>query len=153
MNKRSWIAAGLGVLGLAFGGLALAQVYPPPQVTSIGPADLFQDVVGGSAVTGNVYANALQVGTYGQTLPGGNPENVLVGGDMGTNLFQDGASVGSITTTITYTADQWAAWSGAATTLTVTQQTGATDITAGFTASLRVNKGSGAGVIPACILL
>jgi hypothetical protein len=152
MNKRSWIAAGLGVLGLAFGGLALAQVYPPPQVTSIGPTDLFQDVVGGAAVTGNVYANALQVGTYGQTLAGGNPENILVGGDMGTNLFQDGASVGSITTTITYTADQWAAWSGAATTLTVTQQTGATDITAGFTASLRVNKGSGAGVVPACIL-
>ena len=130
--------------------MATAQVLVP-QVTSIGSGDLVQIIPNGQPQAGNVYANALQFGTYGNTLPGGNYENALIGGDFGTNLFQRGASVGSITTTITYTADRWAAWSGAATTITATQQTGATDITAGYLASLRLNKGSGAGVIPVCV--
>ncbi len=134
-----------------FGGAALAQTVPVPLVQGINPADVFQDVAGGQPTSTNYYAPAPMLGNYGSTLQGNNGENALIGGDFGTNLFQRTTSVGSITTTYLYTADRWFAWSGTATTLTVTQQTGATDIPAGFNASLRVNKGSGAGVVQACI--
>jgi hypothetical protein len=140
-----------GVAAATFAASVVAQVPYVPQVVQIGPTDLFQDVVGGAPQAQNFYATAAQMGTYGQTLDGGNYDNAIIGGDFSTNLFQRGTSVGSITTTATYTADRWIAWSGAATTLTVTQQTGATDIPVGYNASLRVNKGSGAGVVQSCI--
>jgi len=149
MKKLRWIAGSLVALGFAVA--AIAQVITVPQVTQIGAGDLFLDIVGGSPQANNQYATAAQLGTYGNTLTGGNAENAIVGGDFGTNLFQRGTSVGSITTTALYTADRWIAWSGTATTLTVTQQTGAGDITARYSASLRVNKGSGAGVVQSCI--
>lgn len=150
-GKATAVAASVLAIGLGIAALAYAQTIAIPLVPSIGSADIVKIIPGGAPTAQDQYAPAPLLGSYSNTLPGGNSENALIGGDFSSNLFQDGTSVGSITTTLTYTADQWFAWSGAATTLTVTQQTGAADITAGFNASLRVNKGSGAGVVQACI--
>jgi hypothetical protein len=103
--------------------------------------------------TVSCFATSATLSAYGQSIAGGNAENALIGGDFGTNLFQDGTSVGSVSTTITYVADQWAAWGGSTTVITGTQQTGAADIPVSYAASLRINKASGTGgTIPACVL-
>jgi hypothetical protein len=99
----------LGLVGLADG-----QTYPPPQVQSIGPNDLFQDIVGGVASAGNQYASgALLSGTFG-----GAAQNFLVGGDPSTNLFQRSVAGAAITggtgATVVYTADRWANWEAVA---------------------------------------
>jgi hypothetical protein len=149
--KRKWIAAGLGLWALGGAAMvALAQSYPVPQVTSIGSGDLFQDIVGGAPQVGNVYAPAPLLGNYSATLSGNNPENALRGGDIGKNLFAFGTSVTGITTTSTYVANGWFAWSGTSTTLAGNQETGASDIGAGFEASLRLTR-SGAGVLQSCV--
>lgn len=149
MNTRTLLA--VAALASAIGlGAAIAQVNPPPQVTAIGPTDLFQDVVGGAPQAGNVYANGALLGNYASTLPGSNPENAIIGGDFGENLFQDGATVSSITTTPTYVADQWAAFSGSSTTLAGAQETGAADITPAYNASLRITR-SGSGILQSCV--
>lgn len=57
--KKSLIVAGLGLVALA--GVAIAQTYPAPTVTSVGPTDLFQDVVAGAPQVGNQYATARQI--------------------------------------------------------------------------------------------
>ena len=150
MKKRNWIAAGAGLLALGFAGALVAQTYTVPQVTSIGPGDLFQDIVGGAPVAGNVYAPAPLLGNYSATLSGNNPENALRGGDFGKNLFAFGTSVSSITTTSTYVANGWFAWSGTSTTLAGNQETGASDIIPGYEASLRITR-SGAGVLQSCV--
>lgn len=151
--KKNWIAAGLG-LGIIVGAAALAyaQTISIPTVQAIGPNDLFQDIVGGSPVVGNIYATAPQLGNYTATLPGNNAENALVGGDATTNLFQRTTSVGIASPgTLAYTADRWVAWGGTNAPVTVSKQTGAADITAGYGASFRVNKPSGAGVVQICV--
>ena len=140
MMKKS-----LGLLAaLAFGVSPLsAQTLPgaagalpgtwAPQVNTINTSDLFQDVVGGAPQVGNVYANALQVGNYGAGQPGNNPENTLIGGDAGTNLFQRATSGSSVTTTITYGGpDRWAYWSGTSTAMTVSQDSTAGDLPTGY---------------------
>jgi hypothetical protein len=43
-------------IALIVGGPVLAQTYPVPQVTSVGAADLFQDVVGGYGQAQSYYA-------------------------------------------------------------------------------------------------
>ena len=48
-----------GALGVA--GAVLAQSVTVPQVQSVGPTDLFNDVVGGQPKSGNVYARAAQI--------------------------------------------------------------------------------------------
>lgn len=146
--RKTWILGGLGLLAL--GAVAAAQVITVPQVTQIGATDLFQDIVGGSPQAGNYYAPAPLLGNYAATQPGNNAENDLIGGDFGVNLFQDGTTVSSISTTSTYVADQWAAFSGTSTTLAGAQETAAADIPAGFTASLRITR-SGAGIIQSCV--
>lgn len=141
----------LGALGLALAApAALAQSYPPPLVQQINPNDLFQDIPNGAASAGDVFATAGMLGNYGATLAGNNPENVLVGGDFGVNLYQDGTTVSTITTTPTYVADQWAAFSGTSTTIAGAQETAAADIPAGFTASERITR-SGTGVLQSCV--
>ena len=156
--KKTLFAAVMGALtAIAIAGLTFAQTYPPniPVVSgpaSISPNDLFQDVVNGYPSAQSQYVNALLLGNYGATLVGNNPENALIGGDFTTNLFQRSTSTGSITTSQTYVADRWSSWSGASTTLTVSKQTGASDIPPGANASLRVNKASGAGVVQACTM-
>lgn len=151
--KKNWITWGLGIGAIVgAGAIALAQTISIPTVQAIGPTDLFQDVVGGVPVAGNVYASAAQLGNYSATLPGNNAENALVGGDATTNLFQRTTSVAIASPgTLAYTADRWAAWGGTNSPVTVSKQTGATDITSGFGASFRVNKPSGAGVVQICV--
>ena len=57
--KRTTIIGAL--FAICFGGFALAQTISVPQVTNVGPTDLFNDVVGGSPKAGNVYATAAQI--------------------------------------------------------------------------------------------
>ena len=139
--------AALGLLGV---GLAMAQTPYIPQVPSIGPSDVFQDIVQGYPAAGSYYASASLLGNYGATLSGNNPSNDLIGGDMGQNLFQDGTTVSTITTSATYVADQWAAFSGTSTTIAGAQETGAADIPFGYGASLRITR-SGAGILQSCV--
>jgi hypothetical protein len=148
MKSRTLVIA--GALALGIGGLAIAQAIVVPQVTSINPGDLFQDIVNGRPQAGNFYASALQLGNYAATQPGNNSENDLIGGDFGYNLYQDGTSVSSITTATTYVADQWAAFSGTSTTLGGAQETGAADIPLGYLASERITR-SGSGVVQSCV--
>ena len=148
-KTKIFVAATLAVLLAGIGYGVRAQI-PLPQVISIGSSDLFQDIVGGQPSTQNQYVPATLLGNYAATLPGNNAENALIGGDFGLNLFQDGTTVSSITTTATYVAEQWAAFSGTSTTLAGTQQTGAADIPSNYQASLRITR-SGTGVVQSCV--
>lgn len=140
---------------LAIGGFALAQQIPAPLVTfqvpivqAIGPNDVIQDIVGGIPTVGNQYVTAPQLGTYGQTLAGGNQENMIVAGDASNNLFSRGTSVVIATpAAVAYTANQWVGWGGTNTPVTVAK---ATDAPSNFVNSYSVVKASGAGVVQVC---
>ena len=54
------LLAGLAAAALLCAGIAYAQITLP-QVTSVGPTDLFQDVVSGQPTGGNQYATAAQI--------------------------------------------------------------------------------------------
>ncbi len=149
MKKYLYSALGAVAIG-AVASLALAQSISVPQVTAIGPNDLFQDIAGGQPSAQSVYAPASLLGNYSATQAGNNPTNSLIGGDFTSNLFQDGTTVSSITTATTYVADQWAAFSGTSTTLAGAQETAAADIPAAYGASLRITR-SGAGVVQSCV--
>src|ERR1700721_1089135 len=82
--RKTLIYAALGLLAL--GGVAYSQSPSVPQVTAIGSSDLFQDVVGGQPVVGNVYAPASLLGNYSATLAGNGAENALIGGEATTNV-------------------------------------------------------------------
>lgn len=142
------LAAGIAVAALAAGAV-MAQVTLP-QVQQIGATDLFQDIVAGTPTSNNQYATAAQMGTYGATLAGGNSDNGLIGGDFTNNLFSHGTSVGSVTTTPTYVANNWVAWSGTSTTIAGAQETAAADVPPNYGASLRITR-SGAGVLLSCV--
>jgi hypothetical protein len=142
--------AAIGALLLA-GVSAHAQQPTPILVPSIGSTDIIcNDVVAGQATPQTHCIPALMLGNFGATQPGNNTENALIGGDFGENLFQDGTTVSTITTTPTYVADQWGAFSGTSTTIGGAQETGAADITANFQASLRITR-TGAGIIQSCV--
>ena len=57
-------AAAAAALMLGAAPLASAQTITPPQVTSIGATDLFQDIPNGQPATTNVYASALNLRSY-----------------------------------------------------------------------------------------
>ena len=61
----------------------LAQTQQPPQVQTVNPTDLFQDVVNGIPQAGNQYASALTLAGYNGSLPA--RANALVGGDATTS--------------------------------------------------------------------
>lgn len=62
MKKFSIVSSFLAGAGLTFlAGIAISQVITVPQVVSVGPGDLFQDVVNGSPAVGNKYATAAQI--------------------------------------------------------------------------------------------
>lgn len=82
----------------------------------------------------SAFASGVQAGNY---------RNLLVGGDFGTNPWQRGTTLSGITNTLAYGADRWFAVAGASTQGQVTRQTGASDITTGFAASMRVARNSG----------
>lgn len=58
MIKKLLAIAAVALFGVA-GGYAIAQVVP--KVTNVGPADVFNDVVGGVAGQSNKYATAAQI--------------------------------------------------------------------------------------------
>lgn len=153
--KKHLIGLVAGLLAVA--SMAQAQTVTPPgipvpQVQSIGPNDLFPDIVGGQPSAQSYYAPGALIGTYGATLAGGNYDNALIGGDFSTNLFQRGTSVSTAGSTyyVAYGADRWFTWGGTSTPTTMTQQTGASDIPAGASASYRINKGSLTGAAQIC---
>ena len=111
MNRFKTLLLAASLIGAA--GIALAQ-YTVPQVQSIGPNDLFQDVVGGIPQANSYYASAaLLQGTFG-----GFGDNFLIGGDTGENLYQrqsgSTAVTGGTGATVVYTADRWANWEAVA---------------------------------------
>ena len=143
-------------LALGFGASAvLAQSIQVPQVTSIGPNDLFQDIVGGQPQAQSYYASSALLGNYSPTLGGNNPENLLIGGDSTTNLYQRGTTGSSVTTTLTYGGpDRWAYWSGTSTAMTVSRTTTAGDIPANgtFRSGFKMARTSGqTGVVQVCM--
>ncbi len=114
---------------LASGAVYSQSISPIPQVSSIGATDLFQDVVGGQPSAQNRYASGALLGNYAATLAGNNPENLLIGGDSTTNLYQRATTGSSVTTTLTYGGpDRWAYWSGTSTAMTVSRTTTAADL-------------------------
>ena len=148
MKTKTRILAILAALGL-FGGVALAQPIPVPQVQSVGPNDLFQDVVGGVPQPGNAYASgALLTASFG-----GYGDNFLIGGDPGVNLWQRGTPSGTLSDTAApvYPADRWFAWSSlTGTTFTVAQVTTAAALPTGVQDAMQVkmsNSQTGTGQV------
>jgi hypothetical protein len=149
MKKIIAIVAAAGLL--IAGGFALkAQTIIIPKVTQIGVNDVFQDVVNGAPQAQNYYATAAQLGVYGMTLSGAIDGNRLIGGDFGTNLWAYTTTPAAVNQTSTYVANRWFAWGGSSSTLTITQQTGAADITPGSLASMRVSR-AGNGLTQVCV--
>lgn len=152
--KRLLLAAGAAVLAA---GSAVAQV---PQVTQINKGDLFQDIVNGIPSAQSQYAPAPLLGNFGASQTGNNPENVLIGGDAATNLFQrlvtktgTYAAGSSVTATVTYGGpDRWAYWSGASTAMTVSRDTTAADVPTNYGVSFKMARTSGqTGVVQTCM--
>ncbi len=152
--KRALVIAAAALIGLA--GIVTAQTISVPQVTSIGPTDLFQDVVRGQPSAQSQYASAALLGNYSSTLGGNNPENALIGGDSTTNLWQRATTGTSVTTVTTYGGpDRWAYWSGTSTAMTVSRTTTAGDLPGALTykSGFKMARTSGeTGVVEVCML-
>lgn len=84
----------------------------------------------------------------------GSSRNMLIGGDLNQNLWQRGTTPLSSATpsTTTMGADRWAVYSSG-NTVTISKQTGATDIipSAGQLASMRVNRPSTTNTTDICV--
>lgn len=142
-----------GITGQGQGstGSICGQTIPagPPAITGneLVPADT--NLTGGAPPQTVTIPTSLLF-AHGQ----GAMRNALIGGDFATNLWQRGTTPISATTaaTATMTADRWFAISSG-NTLTISKQTGATDIitSAGLLASMRVNRPSGTDVTPICV--
>ena len=151
--KRHLLAGLTGLTLLGAVGFAIAQTPLVPQVSIINSGDLFQDVVNGAPVVGNQYASASLLAGYTRSVAMSN--NVLVGGDATTNLFQRGTTGASETTTYAYGGpDRWAYWSGTATAMTVSRDSTAADLPAsGYEYGFKMARTSGqTGVVQVCML-
>jgi hypothetical protein len=131
MNRFKTLLLAASLIGAA--GIALAQ-YTVPQVQSIGPNDLFQDVVGGIPQANSYYASgAMLSGFFGAG--SGQGDNFLIGGDFTTNLFQRGTSAITMGTgaTVLYGADRWFGWEavGGSTAFTTARSTTAASLPTG----------------------
>lgn len=148
MKKRILLATGIAG-ALAF--TAYAQVTVP-QVQTIGSTDLIQVIPGGQPTPQNYYATSNLLGNYGATLTGNNPENLLIGGDAGTNLWQRGTTGSSVTTTTTYGGpDRFFYWSGTNTAMTVSRSSTAGDLPTGYQYAFKMARTSGqTGVVQVC---
>lgn len=138
--KRAW-AAGFFTNGVPVaGGTQYPNTLPLTGNETI-PADTNLPS-GLNPASEAITVNAL-LGTDRGMGGSGGWRNSLVGGDFGTNLWQRGTSTTGITTGITYLADRFFAYSGAAGgSVSVSKQTGAADITTGTTASYRLQRAS-----------
>jgi hypothetical protein len=163
MNMKPFrrILIGLTTASLACNGAwaqganptANSQNFVIPQVQSIGPTDLFQDVVSGYPTALGAYASSLMLGNFGATLIGNNPENVIPGGDATTNNWAHGTTGASVTTTLTYGGpNSFAYWSGASTAVTVSKDTTAANLATGYKADFLFQRTAAqTGVVQACM--
>jgi hypothetical protein len=96
-----------------------------------------QNLTAGTLSTSGVATLAVPAGVGGSQLAF--PRNVIDGGDFTTNPWQRGASFTGIANTPTYTADRWFAVGGAASSISVSQITGVTNVL-GFTQALQFGR-------------
>jgi hypothetical protein len=102
--------------------------------------------------TVSCYATSATLAGFGNAQPSRN--NILVGGDASTNLFQRGTTGASVTTTLTYGGpDRWAYWSGTSTAMTVSRDSTAGDLPAsGYQYAFKMARTSGqTGVVQVCM--
>lgn len=102
--------------------------------------------------TVSCYMTSLSVAGLTNSQPSRN--NVLVGGDATTNLFQRGTTGSSVTTTLTYGGpDRWAYWSGTSTAMTVSRDSTAADLPASaYEYGFKMARTSGqTGVVQVCM--
>jgi hypothetical protein len=149
MKKIRSIALGLALAGAAI--FAAAQTVAP-QVSTINPGDLFQDVVNGQPQAGNQYAPA---SLFSATFGNGSPSrgNALIGGDATTNLWQRSTAGTTETTTVAYgSADRWPYWSGTSTAMKVIRDSTAADLPAGYEYAFKMQRtASQTGVVQMCM--
>ena len=130
---KKFRALGIAAIALAVLGTAAIAQITLPQVQSIGPNDLFQDVVNGQPSTGNQYASAaLLNSTFGNGTP--SRGNAIIGGDASTNLWQR-STAGTQTTSATPAydgPDRFAQWSASSAGVTVSRSSTAADLPAGY---------------------
>jgi hypothetical protein len=140
----------------AFAQTTIGPAVPSaqPLVTSIGPSDVFQDIVGGRATAQSQFASAALLGNYGATLPGNNYDNYLIGGDATTNLWQRATTGSSVTTSVTYGGpDRWAYWSGTSTAMTVSRDATAADLPTGVKYGFKMQRTAAqTGVVQMCMM-
>ena len=153
MNTLKKIIAGVSALALALAsaGPALAQSVGVPQVQSVGPNDLFQDVVNGTPQAPTFYASGpLLAGTFAQAAQS---DNFLIGGDAGQNLWQRATTGSSVTTTLTYGGpDRFAYWSGTSTAMTVSRDSTAAALPAGSQYDFKMQRTAAqTGVVQTCL--
>lgn len=132
----------LGALATA-AAPALAQLQTnPPQVSSVGLSDLFQDVVGGYASPQASFASFANIAGSVGALP--TKGNVLIGGDATTNLFVYGTSGASQTTTFAYGGPNNWAYGSAADAVTLNQDTTAARLPlTGYQAGFQLQRTAG----------
>jgi hypothetical protein len=102
--------------------------------------------------TVSCYATSLSLAGLSNSQPSRN--NVLIGGDATTNLFQRGTTGSSVTTTVTYGGpDRWAYWSGALTAMTVSRDSTAADLPpSAYQYGFKMARTSGqTGVVQVCM--
>lgn len=135
-------AAGLYTNGVPpAGGTQYPTTIPLTGVETI-PADT--NLTGGlnpasEAIT-VTQLNGASLSAYGS---GGSGRNGLIGGDFGINQWQRGTTASAnIASTLTYYADGWWNLGGASSSINVTKETGATDITNTYAASARFQRTS-----------
>ncbi len=182
MNLRTKLVAGLAAVAMLTASAYAAGMFPgfpivgaPAYCTSSTTAGVPGTATnctttapaGPPAITGNELIPAdtqLSQGQSPQTvlIPSGllaaqgqgSSRNLLIGGDFTTNLWQRGTTPVSAATPTTSVigADRWAVYSSG-NTVTVSKQTGATDIVlaAGLEASMRVLRPSGTDVTDICV--
>lgn len=153
MKLKALLIGGALALAAIAGAIAQPTIR---QVTSISSTDLIQVIPGGAPSAQSVYAPGSLFGNYSQTLAGNNPENAIIGGDAGTNLWQRATTGSSVTTTATYGGpDRWIYWSGTNTAMTVSRTTTAGDLPQQLTYAygFKMARTSGqTGVVQVCML-
>lgn len=149
---KNWrgLTAALAALALLASGLTIGPVQ---RAVSQGMVQI-TSLVGTEQISLNYpctvscFATTATLAGFTQSQPGNNPENAIVGGDASTNLFQRGSTVTLASpATAAYTADRWFGWGGTNTPVTVATST---DAPSNFSASFKITKASGAGVVQVC---
>ena len=106
MKIKSRFLVALAALSL-IGGAALSQSISVPQVSSINPGDLFQDIVNGQPQPGNVYASASVLAAYTRAQGGGSWEqNLIDNSDFSVDQVNAGASM-TVGTSLGRAVDRW----------------------------------------------